>query len=119
MLKQTNKKRITVKVNDLVLLYVDPVDRGKSAPNNLLCYVVEQKHDKFKLACSVGILERLYSFNSFRKTDLRTNFSLENVPKKDPNFKNVNDKLQKFIFCFYFFKKSYVKVKNVFDKFQT
>ena len=87
MLKQTNKKRITVKVNDLVLLYVDPVDRGKSAPNNLLCYIVEQKHDKFKLACSVGILERLYSFNSFRKTDLRTNFNLENVPKKDPNFK--------------------------------
>ncbi len=87
MLKQSNKKQITVKIGDLVLLYVDPVDRGKSAPNNLLCFVVEQKHDKFKLACSAGILERYYSFNSFRKTALATNFSLESVPKKDPNNK--------------------------------
>jgi hypothetical protein len=66
---------------------IDPVDRGKSAPNNLLCYVVEQKHDKFKLACSGGILERYYPYNSFRKTVLTTNFSLECVPKKDPNNK--------------------------------
>ena len=55
MLKASNKKQMSIKINDLVLLYVDSVDRGKSAPNNLLCYVVEQKHDKFKLACSVGI----------------------------------------------------------------
>ena len=82
MLKQTNKKRITVKVNDLVLLNFDPVDHGKSAPKNLLCYVVKQKFDKFKLPCSAGILERLYSFNSFRKTELQTIFNLENVPKK-------------------------------------
>ena len=41
--------------------------------NNLLCYVVEQKYDKFKLACSAGILDRVYSFNSFRKTNLETN----------------------------------------------
>ena len=72
MLKQTNKKQIMLKINDLVLLYVDPVDRAKSSPNNLLCYVIEQKYDKFKLACSAGILDRVYSFNSFRKTNLET-----------------------------------------------
>ena len=87
MLKQSNKKQIMVKIKDLVLLYVDPVDRGKSAPNNLLCYVLEQKHDKFKLACSAGILDRLYPFNSFRKTNLESNFSLDSIPKRDPNLK--------------------------------
>ena len=87
MLKQSNKKQIMVKVNDLVLLYVDPVDRAKSSPNNLLCYVIEQKYDKFKLACSAGILDRVYSFNSFRKTNLETNFTLDSIPKRDPNLK--------------------------------
>ena len=72
-------------------MYVDPVDRCKSAPNNLLCFVVEQKHDKFKLACSAGILERYHSFNSFRKTALTTNFSLESVPKKDQNNPDKNN----------------------------
>jgi hypothetical protein len=77
-----------VKINDLVLLYVDPGDRAKSSPNNLLCYVVEQKYDKFKLACSAGILDRVYSFNSFRKTNLETNFTLDIIPKRDPKSKS-------------------------------
>ena len=47
------KKQMSIKIKDLVLLYVDSVDRGKSAPKNLLCYVVEQKHDTFKL-CSLS-----------------------------------------------------------------
>jgi hypothetical protein len=59
MLKQSNKKQIMVKINELVLLYVDPVDRAKSSPNNLLCYVVEQKYDKGPCTISIGFRPKL------------------------------------------------------------
>ena len=76
-----NKKIIkNVKKDDLVLLAVPDVDRGPLDPSNLLCYVIEEKNELFRLGSKAGVLDRFFAFNSFEKTFLVTDFKISDIP---------------------------------------
>ena len=54
---QKNKKAINgFKVGDLVMVATEAVDRGAADARNLLCYIIEKKHDSFK----AGILDTVF-----------------------------------------------------------
>jgi hypothetical protein len=84
------KNMSTHKIGDLVLLYVDAVDRSKSSPNNLLCIVMEEKNNSYRLGCLYGALDRWYHSNAFRPTDhVNHEISLDSIAKRDPNIKST------------------------------
>jgi hypothetical protein len=79
---QLNKKVIkNVKVGDLVLLSVPDVDRGPLDPSNLVCFVLAESNTLFQLGCRAGVLNSFYAFNSFRKCELVSEFTIADIPK--------------------------------------
>ena len=80
---EKNKKLInSYKTGDLVLLHTDGIDRGAADAINILCVILEKKHELFKLGCEVGILDTHFPFNAFEKTQLVTTFKANDVPDK-------------------------------------
>ena len=69
-----------------MLLYIPSFDRALSSPSNLICYVMEQVHGKFRLGSMAGVLDRCYS-GGFFLTNLVTTFKIEDIPTRDPNLK--------------------------------
>lgn len=76
MLACNNKQINTIQVGDIVLFRVLPIDRGPADPKNLLCFVIQKKHDLFQLVSRAGCLiksqskETFYLWNTFIKTNL-------------------------------------------------
>ena len=81
MLKMGKKQANNFKIGDLVLYSVADVDRGPLDANNLLCYILEDKHNLFKIACKAGVLDRWIGYNCLTKCDLQyTEFTINNIP---------------------------------------
>jgi hypothetical protein len=80
MLKRNRKHINSFKIGDLVLLKVDDVDRGAADASNLLCIILDKKHDLFKLGSKAGVLEGHFAFNSIEKSNLVTTFTKDEVP---------------------------------------
>ena len=75
-----NKKMInSFKVNNMVLLATDGVDRGASDAPNLLCMIMEKKDISFRLGCTAGILDRWFAFNQLQSTNF-VGFQKESIP---------------------------------------
>ena len=84
MLKRQKKVINSFKVGDYVLYACSDVDRGSADPENLLCIILEHIPNSilFKLGCRAGKLDQSYPFNSLTKTDLVTDFKLEDIPDR-------------------------------------
>jgi hypothetical protein len=82
--KLNTRNKSFPKIGDLALLYVDNVDRNKTSPNNLICYVMAEKDGNFLLGCRAGVLDRWYYSNAFRLTTLNPDWTIENIPQRDP-----------------------------------
>ncbi len=58
-----NKKAInSFKVGDLVLVATEAVDRRAADAKNLLCYILEKKHDSFRVGCFAILNLTLYVY---------------------------------------------------------
>ena len=80
MLALAKKLKAAFSIGDLVVLKVPDVDRGPFDPNNLLCLIIEAKNGIFRLACRAGILERCQAANSFSRSSLLCDFTIDDVP---------------------------------------
>jgi len=82
MLSRNKKKINSFNVGDYVLLKTEGIDRSIADPVNLLCIILEKKDVLFKLGCKVGILDSMFGFNAFEKTELVTTFLKQDIPDK-------------------------------------
>jgi hypothetical protein len=84
MLLRQKKVINSFKVGDLVFFCCSDVDRGAADPENLLCIIIEHIENsiQFRLGCKAGIFDQTYPFNSFTKTELVSDFKLEDIPDK-------------------------------------
>jgi hypothetical protein len=84
MLSRQKKVINSFKVGDFVLYRVSDVDRGAADPENLLCIIIEHIENsiQFRLGCKAGILDQTYPFNSLTKTELVSDFKIEDIPDK-------------------------------------
>jgi hypothetical protein len=84
MLSRQKKVINSYKVGDFVLFRCSDVDRGAADPENLLCIIIEHIENsiQFRLGCKAGILDQTYPFNSLTKTELVSDFKLEDIPDK-------------------------------------
>ncbi len=84
MLKRQKKVINSFKVGDYVLFACSDVDRGSADPENLLCIILEHIPNSilFKLGCRAEKLDQSCPFNSLTKTDLVTDFKVEDIPDR-------------------------------------
>jgi hypothetical protein len=82
--KMNIKNMAGPKIGDLVLFAVDSIDRQKTSPNNLICYVMEENNGNYRLGCRAGVLNHWYHPAAFRRTQLKCQFTLADVAQKDP-----------------------------------
>ena len=64
---------------------MDSVDRQKTAPNNLLCYVIAANNlgQNFRLGCAADVLNRWYYSNAFQSSKCVADWTIANIPKRD------------------------------------
>jgi len=83
MLKKNRKAINGLKVGDLVLVATEGVDRGAADAKNILGYIIEKKHDAFRVGCKVGILDRVFQWNQLSKSDLVSEWKMDQIPQKE------------------------------------
>ncbi len=89
MLKKNKKAINGLKVGDLVLVTVEGVDRGAADAKNILGYVIEKRHDGFKVGCKVGIMDPVFQWNQLNKTELVSDWKIEDIPKKELSIRSA------------------------------
>lgn len=73
----------SLNVGDLVLVATEGVDRGAADAKNLLCFIMEKKHEGgFKVGCKAGILDTVFQWNQLTKSNLVSDWKMEDVPDK-------------------------------------
>ena len=93
MLKRNKKEINSYKINDVVLLRCENVDRGLSDPENIICIITNKKNGLFELGCKVGIIDSYFAINSITKTAFKTDFTIDNIPKEKLSVRSAVSKL--------------------------
>lgn len=92
MIKQTQKKNLTVDVGKTVRVTIPDVDRSKGDSRNILAVVLSSENGLYKLGCRTGILNGHYTPNQF--LECKENFiSISEVPSSSTSVRTASNKM--------------------------